>query len=435
MPTRRVVGIALGLALLAPLAAIRLEVAAVVILADVVLVMLTVADGVLAVPPERIRVVRRHLPVTSQLSRLQVQLVIDNPTTRAARLEVRDVPAPQLSAEGCEATMSLVPKSQARLTYEARARKRGEGSFDAVFIVSVGPWGLFRRIQRRVLPSTVRVLPALSPESQGGISGRKVLGRMAGLRRARFRGVGREFEALRSYVTGDPLRHVDWKVTARRGHLVTREFSPERDQTIVIMIDTGRMMGIASGEKSRLDHALTAAMALAQAAVQAGDNVALTLFSHDVHAYLGPGKGPAWLRRASDLTYGIQADGTEPDYVRAYGLVRRRISRRALIVTFTDIADAEQSRSLVRCNLSLRPRFLPLLVTFQDLELRDVAVRAPTSRRDLYVKVAAAEYLHEVHRTLRALEGRGALTLEVPAATMTASVLERYFALKFGGRL
>src|ERR1700744_1534270 len=60
-------------------------------------------------------------------------------------------------------------------------------------------------------------------------------------RRLRLRGVGREFESLRDYQKGDELRNISWTATARRGKLVTRQFTVERSQQVWIVLDAGRL--------------------------------------------------------------------------------------------------------------------------------------------------------------------------------------------------
>jgi uncharacterized protein (DUF58 family) len=60
-------------------------------------------------------------------------------------------------------------------------------------------------------------------------------------RKLRLRGVGREFESLRDYQPGDELRKISWTATARRGRLVTRQFTVERSQQVWMLLDAGRL--------------------------------------------------------------------------------------------------------------------------------------------------------------------------------------------------
>src|SRR6202042_18618 len=60
-------------------------------------------------------------------------------------------------------------------------------------------------------------------------------------RRLRLRGIGREFESLREYQHGDELRNLSWTATARRGRLITRQYTTERSQQVWIVLDAGRL--------------------------------------------------------------------------------------------------------------------------------------------------------------------------------------------------
>lgn len=53
------------------------------------------------------------------------------------------------------------------------------------------------------------------------------------------KGVGRglEFREVRSYQAGDDLRHIDWKITARRGEPYTRVFHEEHQRPVMLFID------------------------------------------------------------------------------------------------------------------------------------------------------------------------------------------------------
>jgi uncharacterized protein (DUF58 family) len=96
------------------------------------------------------------------------------------------------------------------------------------------------------------------------------------------RGEGREFESMRDYVPGDELRHVSWTATARRNKLTSRQYQIERDQTIVIALDAGRLMTGRIGDETKFDTAIHAALALMSAAARGGDNCGLVVFGRKV---------------------------------------------------------------------------------------------------------------------------------------------------------
>ena len=54
---------------------------------------------------------------------------------------------------------------------------------------------------------------------------------------SRLRGRGHNFEELRGYVSGDDIRNVDWKATARSGEPHIRVYIEERDRPVLLLID------------------------------------------------------------------------------------------------------------------------------------------------------------------------------------------------------
>ncbi len=52
-----------------------------------------------------------------------------------------------------------------------------------------------------------------------------------------FRGRGHELHSLRDYLPTDSARLVDWKVTARAGHLMVREFAREDERRVMLVLD------------------------------------------------------------------------------------------------------------------------------------------------------------------------------------------------------
>src|SRR5690606_18439566 len=76
------------------------------------------------------------------------------------------------------------------------------------------------------------------------------------VRASRLRGGESEFARLRDYNSDDDYRFVDWKATARRNQLTTREFQLESDQNIFLMLDCGRLMTSDVAGLSQFDLAL-----------------------------------------------------------------------------------------------------------------------------------------------------------------------------------
>src|SRR3546814_16768334 len=66
--------------------------------------------------------------------------------------------------------------------------------------------------------------------------------RMVGAHLKRRRGEGTDFHQMREYRIGDSLRQIDWTATARARKLISREYKDEKNQQLIVVLDTGRRM-------------------------------------------------------------------------------------------------------------------------------------------------------------------------------------------------
>lgn len=110
-------------------------------------------------------------------------------------------------------------------------------------------------------PSLAELL-ALRARAQGLAMGarRRSADRAAGSRHSPFRGRGMDYAESRAYASGDDVRHVDWRLTARAGELHTKLFAAERERTSAVLLDTSLSLrfGTRQGFKSVLAAKLAA---------------------------------------------------------------------------------------------------------------------------------------------------------------------------------
>jgi uncharacterized protein (DUF58 family) len=254
-------------------------------------------------------------------------------------------------------------------------------------------------------------------------------------RKASWRGEGRDFESLRDYVRGDELRHISWMATARRGKLTTRQYQIERDQSLIIALDAGRLMTARIENESKLDSAVHAALALMSAAARGGDHSGLLVFGRQVKTYLPPKRGIEHLDGALEALYDVEPEMIEPSYTRAFEFIAANAKRRSLVVVLTDLVDEEGSRELLTSLKLVRPRHLPLVVTIADRDLKAVVRETPADTRQLFLQSVSEEIIYQREAALRLVEAQGGLALDVTAASLAPKLLETYLRIKERGLL
>lgn len=257
----------------------------------------------------------------------------------------------------------------------------------------------------------------------------------AGVRTLRQQGEGRALAGLREYVLGDDPRHIDWKATARRRKVITREFTVEQSQTVIALIDAGRSMTQLAGEFTRFEHALSAAMVLTDVAATAGDRVGALVFDDDVRAFVPAQRGAAALRSLRTALVPVQATVTEPDYAAAFRFLAARQRRRALIVFITDVIDVRASRALLAHVARGATRHLVVVVALRNDALFAAADAEATRESALYERAAAEELLLARAEALERMRRAGATVLDVSPTAMAAAVVNRYLEIKARGAL
>lgn len=324
----------------------------------------------------------------------------------------------------------LAPLEQRQLSYSLRARRRGRYRFGSLHMRLDGPLGLGAVIASQPADADVRVYPSVREPERYEVALRRGLLSGVGIRRAGRPGGAGELDQLREYVPGDALRDLAWKASAKRLHPITRVHGQEQSQTVIIALDTGRLMAAPLDDVPKLDHAIHAALLLAWAALRAGDAVGLLAFEQDVVCSLPPARGRSQYRRILECVFALEA-GEAPVDVRALTcFVRRTVPRRSLLLLFSDLFE-ESHVTLLSSELpKLRPKHLPLCVSLSDSATAQLAQAPATRAQQVYLRAAAADLVAERALAKRQLIRAGVHVLETTAQALSAATVNRYFALK-----
>jgi len=313
--------------------------------------------------------------------------------------------------------------------------RRGRETAGSFVVDSTGPLGLGRRRASVSLPWPVIVYPPLVPMRLRASVAQALKRLELGRQPFRRLGEGRLFESLREWVPGDDLRHIDWKATARRRKVITRQYEAERRQHVLLVLDAGRLLTADVAGVARLEYVVQAALELAYAAVQHDDNVGVMVFADGVEHFVAPQRGRRGLRQVLDVLAVAAPKLVEPDYPGAFRYLAARNRKRALTVVFTDVIDRLASEALVANIATLRPRHLPLAVTLRNPELDAVAAQRPPDARDAFRKAAAEELLRAREEAVGHMRRAGVLVLDVPPQRAARAVVDQYLELKRRGRL
>ena len=403
---------------------------------DVALIVLAIVDARSSKLGPAVTITREFGGRFAVGSKTEVRVNVQNAQPRSISLQIKDeYPARMKLSDLREGAMRVEAQTSAALVYGVTPPKRGRFEFGQIVVRFLSRWSLVWVETRVGEPVSVKVYPNMRRAREAELKALGARSLVASHRKTSWRGEGREFESLRDYVRGDELRHISWSATARRGKLTTRQYQIERDQTILIAIDGGRLMTARIDQETKLDSAVHAALALMSAAARAGDNAGLLVFGRKIKSYLPPNRGRDHMDAALEALYAVEPDMIEPSYSHALEFIAAHSKRRSLVVLLTDLVDEEGSKELLASLRLLRPRHLPLVVTIADRDLKAVVSNVPENARDLFTQSVAEEIMYLREAALRRVESQGGLALDVTAAALAPSLLEKYLQVKERGLL
>lgn len=395
-----------------------------------VVLILFVLDWRLAGRVERFEAARHHDTKLSLGAQNAVIVSVRNRSRRGTRFTVRDEAPEAFQIETRTLEGEVPPRGKWQGTYHVQPLRRGDYQFGDLHLRWFGPLKLVRRQGRVKASEPVKVYPNLLDVRMYDLLLRKNRLQELGLRTTRMFGEGTEFERLREYLPDDEFRRINWKATARRNRPVTVQYQTERSQTVIAVLDTGRMMQAPVANIAKLDYAVNAVLFLSYVATGKGDRVGVMTFAEDVGHYLAPRQGRGQFYRTLEVLYAVDAQQVEPNYRKALTYLAVKQRRRALVVIFTDLTGGLSMDTLVAQVSLLARSSLPLVVTISDPDVYAAAHQRPRDSLAVYQRAAAAQILDERRVVLETLQKRGVLTLDVPANQLSLSVINRYLELK-----
>ncbi len=191
-----------------------------------------------------------------------------------------------------------------------------------------------------------------------------VEGLMTGMHRSPYQGISVEFAQHRPYVSGDDIRHVDWKVFGRSDKVYLKQYQEETNLHLLLIVDASESMGFGTvqsredgGSKiedralssilhsrsspttwTKYDHATAIAASLAYMAIQQQDSVGLAIFDQTLSRYFKPSNSPGqWKVVVNELQQVPRWNKTNTG--RILDQLAEKLTHRSLIVLISDFFD------------------------------------------------------------------------------------------------
>ncbi len=328
------------------------------------------------------------------------------------------------------ATITLPPQKLMQFTYGIIPHHRGRNAFGTIFLRKVSRLGCWLLQDDRPQPQPVKIYPDIQSVRQVELLARQNRLAEAGVRMSRLRGRGSEFDRLREYRREDEFRNIDWKATARQQQLISREYVVERNQNLLLVLDSGRSMCNDFEGVTHFDRALNAALLLSYVALRQGDTVGLLAGSEQMERWVPPVRGRGGVERLIGQVYDLEASYAATDYERLFQELRKRYRKRSLVVFMTHTLDEVHLRSVTDALGRLRAPHLVLAAFLRNVPLETRTNLLPRSDVEAFQVAAACELVAAQREALSAVQQTGLLTVDCLPDELSSNLISRYLDIK-----
>lgn len=226
------------------------------------------------------------------IASVDVRLSVQNRAAQAVHLQIYDTVQPGMKITGGELNrrVTLQPGETAELAYTFTA-PRGHFSWHSIPVLVGDPLGVVETELLLPAQAATQIQPAFRKFKAIPLRPHSTL-HAPGSIPARLGGSGTDFFGVREYHAGDPLRSLDWRLTARHPHrFFTKEFEQEEIADIGLILDARQRAELKIGQESLFEHSVGATASLAEMFLHQGHRVSLLVYGRTMlNVFPGYGK-------------------------------------------------------------------------------------------------------------------------------------------------
>jgi uncharacterized protein (DUF58 family) len=336
----------------------------------------------------------------------------------------------QLQIRNWTRKLDLKSHQQKKVRWRLTPFQRGEYQFGNIHLFVSSPLKLISRRFTTEARETIPVYPAFLQLHKYELYSGTMLPSESGNQRMRKIGQSMEFEQIREYVSGDDIRTLNWKASARKGSLMVNSFMEERSQQVYCIIDKGRLMKMPFHGMTLLDYAINSCLILSNICLRKQDRVGLITFSNVPGTVLAADRKPSQAENILQSLYKQKSDFLESDFEMLYGLVRSKIKHRSLLILFTNFESLSGLTRQIDYLRSLARNHLVLVVFFENSELDHLTQSHASTLEEVYIKTIAEKFAFEKKVIAKELSKYGILSILSSPGNLTVNAINKYLELK-----
>lgn len=350
-------------------------------------------------------------------------------------LKIIDELPKQWQVRNFELYTRMKPGAEKILTYQVRPTERGEYHFGNLNVYSGTILGLAWRRQKYDHNAMVPNYPSfLQLKKYEFVAFTNKL-KMFGLKKIRRIGHTLEFEQIKDYVSGDDVRNINWKATAKKNQLMVNQYQDEKSQPVYSVIDTGRVMKMPFNELSLLDYAINATLVISNTVLKKQDKAGMFTFSKKVENQIVAKQRRSQMNLILENLYNIETDFSESDFARLYVDIKRRINSRSLLLLYTNFETLDALHRQLPYLQAIAKTHLLVVIFFENTEMVEMTKQPAVTTREIFQKTIAEKFVYEKKLIAGELKKYGIQSILTAPEHLTINTINKYLEIKARGLL
>lgn len=339
----------------------------------------------------------------------------------------------QFQKRDFEKYISIEKFEEASFKYSVRPVERGEYHFGFLNVYVSSPLRIISRRYRYDAQKMTAVYPSYIQMKKYEFLAMNNRLTEFGLKKIRRIGHTMEFEQIKEYISGDDVRTINWKATAKKGSLMVNQYQDEKSQPIYSMIDVGRVMKMPFEELKLLDYAINATLAFSNIALLKNDKAGMLTFSKKVDNIIAASNRKSNLSVLNEALYHINTNYTDSDFGMLYGTIKRKINQRSLLILYTNFEHISALQRQLSFLKAIGKQHLLVVVFFENTELDDLINKPSDNVLEIYNKTIAEKFSYEKRLIVKELESHGVHAILTKPKNLSVSVINKYLEFKSKG--
>lgn len=350
-------------------------------------------------------------------------------------IEVIDEVPVQFQKRDFKKNLTVGAGERAQFDYGLRPVERGEYQFGKLNIFVSTQLKLVKKRQVFDEDQKAKVYPSFIQMRQYDFLAIDNRLRQPGLKKIRRIGHTQEFEQIKEYVTGDDVRSINWKATAKQSNIMVNQYQDEKAQPIYSLIDTGRVMKMPFNNLSLLDYSINSTLAFSNVALQKKDKVGMLSFSNETGNLLAAQSKKSHLYQILENLYNIRTQFLDSDFGLLYAWVKRKIKQRSLLLVYTNFEHMNGLNRNLPYLKALARQHVVVVIFFENVELEKI-IRARTDKiPDIAHQTIAEDFAFEKRLMAKKLQQHGIQTVLTRPEDLTVNTINKYLEIKARGIL